>query len=305
MTQMYHRRDLRSISSSAKSNTMTIKDLLSFGTAELQSVALDDASRDAEYLLAHVLKTSREYLLAHPERALRGDDTAAYKTIVDRRRAGEPVSILTSTAWFYGLPFTVNEHVLAPRPETELLINHAHARYANERPATIVDVGTGSGCIAITLAATLENPPPLYAIDISPAALLVAEKNAIRHHRDHQINFLEGNLLDPLPRTVRTLPERKWIIGNLPYLPQALYAENPALRYEPKIALVGGDDGLDAIRGLLAMMEDLQSPWTLFMEIDPAIMTSLRDLLRYHFPQSTPEIICDLHGHERVCIIKS
>lgn len=284
---------------------MTIKGLLSFGANELRETSGDDANRDAEYLLAHVCKTSREYILAHPDRALRGDDTAAYKTLVDRRRAGEPMSILTGTAWFYGLPFSINEHVLAPRPETELLIHHAHARYAHERPTMIVDVGTGSGCIAITLAATLATPPPLYAIDISPAALSVAEKNAITHHRDHQINFLEGNLLDPLPHNVRISPGHKWIIGNLPYLPRMLYEKNPELTHEPRIALLGGDDGLDCIRGLLADMETLPSPWTLFMEIDPAITARLAELLRYHFPKQQPTFICDLHGHERVCILET
>ena len=282
---------------------MTIKDLLSWGTTELESISPDEASRDAEYLLAHVLATNREYILAHPDRALRGDDTASYKTLIDRRRAGEPTSLLTGSAWFYGLPFIVSPHVLTPRPETELLIALAHDRMKKEKPSTIIDVGTGSGCVAITLAKTLPDPPPIYAIDISPEALIVARRNAEENRVDHAINFLSGNLLEPLPQDIRGTSGHKWVIGNLPYLPRALYDANPALRHEPKIALLGGDDGLDVIRGLLAMMETLIPPWTLFLEIDPSITTALRDLLAYHFPKNTPEMICDLHGNDRVCII--
>lgn len=294
---------------------MTIRDLLTWATNELAEPAGDDAARDAEYLLAHVLKISREYILAHPDRALRGDDTATYKTIVDRRRAGEPLSLLTGTAWFYGLPFIVNAHVLHPRPETELLVAAVHERFqknsAREQqqkehgePLMIVDVGTGSGCVAIALAKTLDNAPPMYAIDISPEALAVAKRNAEENRVDHQINFLSGNLLDPLPHDIRMMPGHKWIIGNLPYLPQKLYDANPALRHEPCVALLGGDDGLDIIRGLLTMMDTLTPPWTLFLEIDPAIKNMLTELLAYHFPGRQPTIIYDLHGHERVCIIE-
>ncbi len=282
---------------------MTIKDLLSWGTAELQQVSPDDANRDAEYLLAHILKQSREYVLAHPDRALRGDDTAAYKTLVDRRRHGEPMAMVTGTAWFYGFPFLVNEHVLTPRPETELLISLAHARHAKESPAMIVDVGTGSGCVAIALAKTITDPPPIYATDISFEALAIAKRNAEENRVDNDITFLHGNLLEPLPHDIRMMPEHKWIIGNLPYLPRYLYDANAALTHEPRVALLGGDDGLDIIRGLLSMMDGLTSPWTLFLEIDPSIKGALVELLQYHFPGKTPAVICDLHGHERVCIL--
>lgn len=283
---------------------MTIKDLLIWGTQELTETARDDASRDAEYLLAYVLKTSREYVLAHPDRALRGDDAAAYKMLIDRRRAGTPVSLLTGQTWFYGFPFTVNAHVLAPRPETELVITLANERYAKEHPVTIVDVGTGSGCIAIALAKTLAEPPPIYAIDISHEALAIAKKNAEQNRADDAIHFLQGNLLEPIPHEVRQFNERKWIMANLPYLPRRLYEANTELAHEPRIALFGGDDGLDVIRGLLEMMNTLTPPWTLFMEIDPAITSALGELLNYHFPGKTPTMVCDLHGHERVCIVE-
>lgn len=284
---------------------MTIRDLLSWGTSELQQVSPDDANRDAEYLLAHVVKQSREYVLAHPDRALRGDDTAAYKTLIDQRRMGTSLALLTGQAWFYGLPFIVSPHVLTPRPETELLIALAHTRHKKEVPAMIVDVGTGSGCVAIALAKTLMLPPPIYAIDISPEALAVAKRNAEENRVDHQINFLSGNLLEPLPHDIRVMHGQKWIIGNLPYLPRALYEQNPELAHEPRVALFGGDDGLDCIRGLLAMMDTLTSPWTLFLEIDPSIKNALTELLAYHFPDRQPNMICDLHGHERVCILES
>lgn len=283
---------------------MAIKDLLSWGVSELQSISPDDANRDAEYLLAHVLKTSREYVLAHPDRAIRGDDTAAYKTLIDQRRMGASLSLLTGQAWFYGLPFIVSPHVLTPRPETELLIALAHTRHKKEMPVMIIDVGTGSGCIAITLAKTLTLPPPIYAIDISPEALVVAKRNAEENRVDHHINFLAGNLLEPLSREIRMMPGHKWIIGNLPYLSQKLYDENPLLTHEPRIALLGGDDGLDCIRGLLAMMESLAPPWTLFIEIDPSIKNALTELLVYHFPNRQPNMIRDLHGHERVCMMR-
>lgn len=287
---------------------MTIRNLLLWSTNELRAVAPDDAARDAEHLLAHVIQKPREYVLAHDDATIAPIEIGEYKQLIDRRRNREPLAHCLGYAYFFGLPFEVNENVLIPRPETELLVDTVHNYldvYNQSGPAHIVDVGTGSGAIIVSLAVACASPHrSFHAIDISPLALETAQKNAHTYGVKRTIQFHEGSLLDPILETLQRPTHRKFIVANLPYLPEYIVNAAPDLAHEPRLALASGKDGLDAYRGLFATMESVTPPWTLFMEIDPIILDSFSKLLTYHFPDTEPTILNDLHDDERVCIVE-
>ncbi len=202
----------------------------------------------------------------------------------------------------------MSNRVLIPRPETELCVAHAldavHRLPQTVQPI-IVDVGTGSGAIIISLARALrERSATLYATDISPEAIRMAQKNADRNGVARKIHFVEGNLIEPIARILRDNTAPKIIIANLPYLPDHVLINAPVLAHEPRIALAGGDDGLDILRALLIEMERVSAPWTLILEADPLVMEGLETALHDHFPTITPEIIRDLHRAERVVIVR-
>jgi len=206
--------------------------------------AITDAPRlEAEILLAHVLQCSRTVLLTHPERPLTPVQLSRYQTLVSRRASAYPLPCLTGRIEFYGLEFEITPEVLIPRPETEVLVGLALAR----RPATVVDVGTGSGCIAVSLAVHLPEAA-IYAIDISPAALAVAQRNVEWHGVAGRVRLMVGDVLNSRPGPVAL------IVSNPPYIPTGECSSLPASvrNHEPRLALDGGPDGLTLIRQLLA-----------------------------------------------------
>ncbi len=264
---------------------------LQWATAELASIT--DAPRlEAELLLAHVLRTSRTRLLAHLDHRLDPDQLADYQTIVTLRASGHPLPYLTGHIEFYGLDFEVTPDVLIPRPETETLVERALAR----RPATVIDVGTGSGCIAVALAVHLPQAT-VYATDISMAALTVARRNAERHRVADRVRLLAGDLLAPCSGAVDLM------VSNPPYIAEPEFAALPlsVREHEPRLALDGGADGLAVIRRLLAQAAALLKPGgTLLLEIGASQGKAVRDLARAHFPTASIRIHPDLAGHDRV-----
>jgi len=207
-----------------------------------------EAMLDAELLARHALGWDRATLVARL-----GDETptrleAALVPLLERRVRREPMAYILGVQEFWGRDFRVGPGVLIPRPETELLVEEALA-WARERassaPPVVVDIGTGSGCLAITLALELAGAV-VHATDISPAALAVAEENA--RHFGATVRFHCGPLLDSVPPPVDLL------VSNPPYVTRAAYASlQPEVRaYEPESALVGGNDGLDVIRQVFA-----------------------------------------------------
>lgn len=225
---------------------------------------------DAEVLLRYVLGVDRTRLYLEPDLQLTSDEALLYRSLLNRRAAGEPAAYLTGTREFFGLEFAVNPAVLIPRPETELLVEIV---LENLRPLSgsplIIDVGTGSGAIAVSLAANL-NVAEILAIEVSGAALQVARENAARNNTAHRIAFLEGDLLEAVP--AGWLGRTDWITANLPYIPSG---EIPGLQkdvtdYEPHLALDGGTDGLDLYRRLIPRAERILRPGGgLIMEIGP------------------------------------
>lgn len=215
---------------------------------------------DAEVLLRHVLKVDRIGLYTRPERLLSETELASYHNLLVRRAQGEPVAYLTGTREFMGLEFNVSSAVLIPRPETELLVEIVlNTLRPLSGQACIVDVGTGSGAIAVSLAKYLPTAQ-IYALDISPAALAMAEQNAVQHGVAERVSFQQSNLLSALLTDIAGQVD--WIVANLPYIPSA---DIPQLQlevvgHEPKLALDGGSDGLVLYRELIPQASQMLKP---------------------------------------------
>jgi len=211
-----------------------------------QLIGTSESTLAARMLLAHVLDCTPTALFAHPERVLSGPQEHAYRTLVARRARHEPVAYLLGHRPFLDLDLLVDRRALIPRQQTEHLVERA-VEIANHWPSPrLVDVGTGSGAIAIGLALRLPGAR-IWAIDRSADALVLARLNAQRCGVSARITFLQGDLLAPLPEPVEI------IVANLPYVSEAEFAALPPdIRlYEPREALVAGPDGLEAIRALL------------------------------------------------------
>lgn len=273
---------------------------------------------EAETLLSEILQKPKALLIAHMEQELTQKQWERFETWVVRRSCCEPVAYLVGTKEFYGRSFIVNPSVLIPRPATEALIDRALAQTKNLHPdhALIVDVGTGSGAIAITM--VLESGIPAIATDISNEALCIAKENAKRLGAEEKIHFLEGDLLDPLLPLLKSMAEKKkqqpvtedltamLICANLPYLSQTQWenAQQDVKNYEPQIALTAGVDGLDLYEELFGQLKKYRplfpSELTILCEMDPEQSHQMTHLISRRFPFSEWQITKDLEGHDRV-----
>lgn len=225
----------------------TILELVRLATQFLAQKGIASARLDAEVLLAHVLGKDRVYLYVNFDQPLESREIDAYRTLIVRRGRREPVAYLTGGKEFFSHTFTVNPHVLIPRPETEILVETV-IEWAKGRGAVVLaDVGTGSGAIAVSLAAALSEAT-VWATDISEEALRVAERNAQAAGVSGRIRFVQGSWLDPLRGQAVDA-----VVSNPPYIPtDEIERLAPEIRlYEPRLALDGGRDGLDAYRVLV------------------------------------------------------
>ncbi len=263
---------------------------------------------DAQLLLAFILNVSKNYLFTHFDQELTEEQLRRFESLMDRRRHHEPLAYILGWKEFYGRPFRVNSFVLIPRPDTEVLIEEAKKLVMGAQDTLFVDVGTGSGAIAVTLAA--ETNLPVIAIDLSPQALALAEQNAKIHKVDDRLTFLQSNLFESLkPETTRGLQE-VIITANLPYLTpkQIALAESEVKDYEPRLALDGGVDGLDVYNALFqtlaARRADFPKSLTTIIEIDPDQHVSAPHLITEYFPKAESRIVNDLANKPRVVIAK-
>ncbi len=206
----------------------------------------EEAAIDAEVLARHVLGWDRAALLAHAPGAPPGGFDERFAALVDRRCDREPVALIVGEREFWGLSFEVTRDVLVPRPETEFVVEAALELAAAGAVRRLVDVGTGSGCIAVALAVALPGAQ-IVATDVSPAALAVAARNAARHDVQARITFVHGPLLDAVEGRADL------IVSNPPYVATSDIATLPpeVLNFEPHDALLAGADGLAVIRRLL------------------------------------------------------
>ncbi|MBI5509471.1 MAG: peptide chain release factor N(5)-glutamine methyltransferase [Deltaproteobacteria bacterium] len=230
------------------SELWTIQRVLVWTQAHFRDKGIESARLDAELLLASVLGKDRVYLYTHNEQPLSAVERDAYRTLVKRRAQREPVAYILGQREFYGRTFTVSPAVLVPRPETEHLVEEVLGwvrRHGLEAPE-ILDIGTGSGCIATTLLCELPQAR-LVATDVSPAALVVARRNAERHDVAARIELLAGDLFAPLTGRVFDV-----IVSNPPYVDPATESSLPpdVRAFEPHLALFAADAGLAVLSRL-------------------------------------------------------
>ena len=228
----------------------TVAALIDEASRILAAVGVESSRLDAELLLAHVLGKARRWLWTYPDVQISAKDEAAFVVLLERRRRREPLPYLLGEWEFYGRSFTVSPAVLVPRPETELLVEAVLSWARRHDAALMVDVGTGSGVIAVTCALEL-TAARFYAIDLSVDALAMAQANAERHGVAERITWLQGDLLQP----VRAMggPPVDAIVANLPYIAEEeMSSLMPEVRdYEPRMALAAGAGGLQLIRRLI------------------------------------------------------
>lgn len=251
--------------------------------------------------MSFVLKNPKEFLLANPQKNLTLIQEKKFAALVKRRQQYEPIAYLIGEKEFFGLKFFVTDKVLIPRPETEMLVEEI-LKINNSQKLTIADIGTGSGCIAITLAKQLTGNK-IYATDISKPALKLAEKN----NRFHQtkVEFCQGNLLAPIKNEKIDL-----IVANLPYGNKKIWKnfsteQKTGLSYEPTIALYAGDFGLAKYEELFNQLTAYKlNPRFIVIEIDPAQSPMIKKIIRRLLPQAKIEIKKDLAKLDRICVIE-
>jgi release factor glutamine methyltransferase len=217
------------------------------GTQRLQDAAVAEPRREAGSLLAHVIGRDRSFVIARGDDALTVEGRVAFRTLIERRAAGEPLQYITGHQEFFKLDFEVTPDVLIPRPETELIVEASLELLQDDPEPYLADIGTGSGCIAISM---LHELPAARAIatDMSPTALRVAQRNAERHGVADRLELLESDCFSALD--VRG--SFSLIASNPPYVSDdELKSVQREVSYEPRAALAAGSDGLSVIRRLL------------------------------------------------------
>lgn len=259
---------------------MVIKEALQ--SASIPKSVSPNPALDAVLLLAKVIKKSKEFILAHPEYKITANQTKIFHKLIARRQKFEPLAYLLGEQEFYGLNFKVCPNVLIPRPETELIVDEIIATEKkpttdNRQPTTVIDVGTGSGCIIISLAKKLNDKNiKFFGLDVSAKALAVAKFNAkkllnsrrslsrtaIRDGNDASVKFVKSDLLKALMSPTNnfrlTTNDSIAIIANLPYLTSAQIKNSPSIKHEPRLALAGGKNGLALYQKLLEQIAELK-----------------------------------------------
>ncbi len=315
---------------------MLIKEAIKYATEKLQTAKIKNPRLEAEFLLSHILKKSREYILSYPEKKLIKIQVMRFELCVTQRLRGMPLAYIVGHKGFYGLDFKVNKNVLIPRPETELMVDNVlelitrnsqlktqNSLVPEWAKLLIIDVGTGSGCIAISLAKQLKSYElrvpsyEIYATDISKPALMVAKQNSKSNKVYGQIKFFPGDLLEPVIDKLRVTSYELQVIitANLPYGWSAwknnTSADTIGLKFEPQIALFTGKNGLELYEKLFNQITNIISiskypniPISLLCEFDPRQTAQLKKMIKKILPKSTTVIKKDLSGLDRLAIIK-
>jgi release factor glutamine methyltransferase len=280
----------------------TIGRLLSWTVDYLGKHGAENPRLDAEVLLAEARGCKRIDLYTAYGEAATDEIRTAFRELVRRRAEGTPVAYLVGRREFYSLDFEVNSDVLIPRPETELLVvallDHVKKRPASQTIIEIADVGTGSGVLGVC-AAKYVPKSHVTAIDISPAALAVARRNAERHGVADRISFVEGNVLSTEPPE----PRFDYIVSNPPYVSTAEMEklDRDVRKHEPHIALRAGDKGIDVIAPLIEQSAARLKPnGVLLIEVSPMIAGAVEQLLQQQPSLSLAPTIRDLAGHARI-----
>ncbi len=291
------------------------QDVLHWASQQLRGSGIDSYARDARILLRHVLGCSEEDLAGGRADLLAADHVATLQGLILRRQQGEPVAYIIGKKEFMGLEFAVDRRVLIPRPETELLVEKALDLFGYESSIgrhslsppicqgvshpLIADIGTGSGAVAVSIAKALPQAT-VYATDVSAEALAVARRNSVLHGVAKRVSLRQGNYLKALPGPVHV------IVCNPPYIPlnDILGLDRDVRDYEPRLALSGGEDGLDAYRALFPELSTYLLPGghALF-EIGFDMAERLTTLAAQHLPDARVDVYQDLAGFDRILCI--
>lgn len=281
---------------------MTITQALRHADKRLRKVGITSSILDSEVLLSHVLKQDKTYLLAHGDEVLEKVTLKSYNELIARRIKHEPVAYIVGHKDFFGMTFHVNQNVLIPRPESELLVEEAMKYLAHKKTASIADIGTGSGAIILALAKHASGKFSYMATDISEKALDVAKKNADMHTLSKKVVFKKGDLLSPLGKKKMNI-----IIANLPYLSDEIYEDSHThaeLEFEPKSALVAPDHGLKLIKKLLQQAPNhLKKGGLILLEISPEQAVPLQAFVEKTFKNAKIDFIKDLCNMPRLAKI--
>ncbi len=296
---------------------MLVMEALQWANDKLKGIA-DSSMLDGELLLAAALGVTKSWLFTHLDHEMKAHEEERFQEFVKRRSEHEPVAYIVGWKEFYKRRFTVNRFTLIPRPATETLVEKA-IQSLNDlttqslHDSIFADIGTGSGAIAITLAA--ETRLPVIAVDMSTQALSVAAANAAQHGVEELVDFKHGNLIEPVIRIFKAVgvtheaPYHHLVLcANLPYLSehQMETAQLDVRDFEPHEALVSGRDGLDDYFALFKLLKrhraSLPERVTVLIEIDPSQCQSAPNLIAHDFPHARPEIFKDLDGFDRVVV---
>lgn len=268
-------------------------------TSRLASIS-DTPALDASVLIAHIVGKPRAWVMAHPELTLTAEQQKKLEESLARLESGEPLPYVLGCWEFFGMEFYVTADVLIPRPETELLVEKAIAWLQQSKVHRTVDVGTGSGIIAVSIARHVPDAR-ILATDISRPALEVAKRNAHKFGVSNRINFIECDLLPPRPASLSTEDHFNLLCANLPYIPTETLRSLPIYGREPALALDGGVDGLDLFRKLMRVAPDWMAPNSLILlEIESTLGVQTVNTAYDMFSQAEIHLHKDLAGRDRL-----
>jgi release factor glutamine methyltransferase len=306
-----------------------LKQALSSAVERLEVADIGSPRMNAETLLMFVLSVNRAYLYAHPERELTGEEQMRYEEVLGQRASGMPSQYITGHQEFWGLDFVVSPAVLIPRPETEHLVEAVLELTHGVPCPKLADVGTGSGCVALALAHELKNAE-IYAVDLSEDALEIARANAARLQLEQRVCFVRGDVLRPVheanpavisnPRAVIPSedfsPSREtcfpdfcdfdFVVSNPPYVAfsEADKVQKSVFRFEPRMAVFAGENGLDVIRPLVEQAPDaLKTGGWLALEIGYSMRDAVVNLLSPTMWEDI-RVVPDLQGIPRVVVAR-
>ena len=281
---------------------MILKQALQEATQILQEAKITSARLDAEVILMFVLDEPKEFLFTESDYELTDFQENRFFKLIEKRKTNCPVAYITKTKSFFNLDFSVNQNVLIPRPDTEMLVTETLALLKEENLKSVTEIGTGSGAISISIA---KNSPvtTVTATDISDRALNVTKQNSKANQVS--IKLIKGNLLQPIKNQATDI-----LVANLPYLKDAYknqldQDDTKALMFEPELALYSGEDGLDAYRQFFTEVGRLKSkPKYILIEHDPEQTDALAQIIKKNLPNSRLTTLKNLCGIDRVTKIK-
>ena len=287
---------------------LRVSQVLSWAQKALEERGLEASPLlDAQLLLSQAMGLSREELYIGLRDELALDEVHAFLRLLSRRLKGEPIAYITGQKEFMSLTFHVNSHVLIPRPETEVMVEKGLEILEHEPEPIMMDVGTGSGCIALSMAFYLPQAAQIYASDLSLEALKVARSNAQRLGLEHRLTFLHGHALEPF-KSKGLHGKVDLLLANPPYIKEEeLDALSTEVKdFEPGLALLGGKDGLCHYREIIRGAGEFLRPMgTIVFETSPCLAQEVAKMLSSgERPFAMIETLCDLRGHPRVVLAK-